>query len=354
MEKSPLKQSGLLMLPVEVRLQILRHLVCAEPWRFCPHTRLPLMVFTSVLEDLTRYVGGPATSSPLYDLGWDRKVYPQPKACYGSNEPTLGVLRVCRKLYEEALGVLYSENILYLEQHFSWGLDRTPVAQGKSPILPVNLEKIPEKHLPLVRQIGFAVTDQSSIEPDFRKWEDCCSWIRKALPNLRHTYIFLFGPSNPSQRFLVRLVRFLDSIPGEKTIEYRASNNSKRMVGNTLAQVFRQRAADAPTIRILGGCYCQCWTPGFHLAFHGCRDFSWTRSNTLWPWLDLMKRDKHSNKRKNAIEGSITPQFSFKHKGPMIGCLLCHKRSNCVHDARLKPGRIKPNGSTEAAVFSMW
>lgn len=165
----------------------------------------------------------------------------------------------------------------------------------------------------------------------------------------------MFRPAKLSQRFLIQLLRFLDSIRGLKTIVYRASNNSKRMVENTLAQVFKRRPLDAPTIRVLGGCYCQCWTPDHHLISRDCMDFCWTQPNTLWLWLEGMTANQRLQRVTDAIEGSITPQLFFKHKGLMtIGCLMCHKSSECVHDKRSKPGRIEPNGDVGTASDSMW
>ncbi|KAL9029845.1 MAG: hypothetical protein Q9196_001957 [Gyalolechia fulgens] len=177
------------------------------------------------------------------------------------------------------------------------------------------LRSIPSQYLGWVRKIGFAVIDNSAVQHDFRVWHDFCAWINQRLPDLRHIYIYLFGPSKPSQRFLFNIVRLLDSIPGQKTIELRASNNRKRMVGNTLAHLFKSRRPDAPSITVLGGCYCQCWTPPLYSELHGAKDLHWTQANTLGPWL----REWNMLKAENARKGSITPQFCVKHKGPMVG-----------------------------------
>lgn len=358
-DKSPLETPSLLRLPVEIRLLILRHLVCADPWRFCPHNRLSLKVSIPVLEHPKLYEAPPATFFSNCDFWYTnpelpRPAYPQWTACQIANGLDLRVLQVSQKLHREAIELLYTENIFYLEQYFSLPLKYTPFTRSKKPILPFNLENIPRKNLHLVRKVGFSVIDRSRFEPDFRTWEVFCSWAKEKLPNLQQTYIFLFGPGHPSQRFLVRLVRFLDSIPGQKTIVYRASNNCKRMVGNILAEVFRHRTPDAPTIRILGGCYCQCWTPPFHTTSRHRRGRGWTGPDTLYPWVECMHAYKHSNRWGNAIKGSITPRFSLKHKGPIVGCLLCHKPTECVHDKRLKPGRIGPNADVETAASFLW
>ncbi|KAL8973958.1 MAG: hypothetical protein Q9197_001807 [Variospora fuerteventurae] len=354
----------LLRFPVEIRLQILSYLVRADPWKFCPHTRLPLMVTTPDFEEDARtYPAEPMLlfSHPLRSRGWPslgkpaQIAHPQPKRVRGTNRLTLSVLRVNRQLYEEALEILYTENVFYLEHYFSWVPLRHPFVCSVSPMLPPNLGSIPRKHLHLVRKIAFSVTDRTALELDFRLWRDFFYWVHDELADLRHTYIFLFGPTKPSQVFLTRFPRLLDCIPGTKTIEFRGSNSRKRMVGNNLAAVFGHRDKDAPTIKVLGGCYCQCWTgpsPGSRVVRNfinwspnmstlHCRDACWTQPDTLCPWLSEWSKEKAIN----AVEGSITPKFSFLHKGPIVGCLLCHKRTECVHDKRSKPGRIEPGGS---------
>ncbi|KAI4189521.1 MAG: hypothetical protein L6R41_001429 [Letrouitia leprolyta] len=137
-------------------------------------------------------------------------------------------------------------------------MDPNPFGWPDGEILPAMFQRIPMDNLRLIRRIGFSVIDRSTFqasERDWRMWHDFRGWISQRLPNLEHTYIYLFGPSTPSQRFLYYLVRLLDAIPGQKTIEYRASNHRKRMVGNTLAEVFGWRHMDAPSIKVLGGWY---------------------------------------------------------------------------------------------------
>ncbi|KAI4174524.1 MAG: hypothetical protein LQ343_002281 [Gyalolechia ehrenbergii] len=254
----PPDASRLLLLPVEIRLQILRHLVYADPFKFCPHTRLPLLVFSPVLDGRGTVEDRLDTISP-HDYPYNKRPklwsrsFPPPIACHGANRLTLSVFRVNRKVYEEAIELFYSENTFYLEKHFSSALSQTYFAWHEGEILPVMLSRISTKYLGPIRKIGFSVIDNSAIEHDGHVWQDLRAWIKTKLPNLQHMYLFLFGPSKPSQRFLVNIVRLLDSIPGQKTIEYRASNNRKRMVGNTLAQLFKSRRPDAPSIRVLGG-----------------------------------------------------------------------------------------------------
>lgn len=347
----PSHASRLLLLPIEIRLQILRYLVRADSFKFCPHTRLPLLVFALALDvgrELRRYDEMVVLNKDEYIYQYPRflKYSPQPIAYRGINHIILPVLRVNRQLYQEAREIFYSENVFYLEQHFS--MNPIPFGWHEGEIIPDLFQGISIDNLRLIRRIGFSVIDKLSTrasERDWRMWHDFRGWINKRLPNLEHTYIYLFGPSTPSQRFLVYIVRLLDAIPGQKTIVYRASNNRKRVVGNTLTQVFKNRRLDALPLQVLGGCYCQCWTPRLYANLHGQNDVYWTQANTLWPWL----RNWNALRAANAIKGSVTPKFSFKHKGPMLGCLLCHKQSDCIHEAQLKPGRIKPDGDAVTA-----
>ncbi|KAL8725928.1 MAG: hypothetical protein Q9166_007056 [cf. Caloplaca sp. 2 TL-2023] len=282
-----------------------------------------------------------------------RKAYLESKVRFtGANKVDLSTFPVCRCIHAEAVELFYSENIFYFEQHLtrvendSYDLPTTPWGlRTTRPDLPTHLTKIAPKYLSLIKKIGFAVTDESVTDHCFRLWQDLCAWINKNLPNLQHTYIFLFGPAGrPSDRFLVKMIRFLDSIPGDKTIEFRGSNNSKSIFANILAPVLRGRSEDSRTIRILGGCYCQCWA-----SSSPYRD-TWMQPDTLWPWLS----DWSNKKATIAFYGSITPKFCQKHKGPLTGCLLCWKRKQCSHDARLRPGRIVPEGDPGTAHYTMW
>ncbi|KAI4089896.1 MAG: hypothetical protein LQ348_004721 [Seirophora lacunosa] len=363
---SPSKPLPLLHFPTEIRLQILGYLVRADPWKLCPHTRLPLMVTTPDFKDAKTQPAEPVLffSHPPRSQGWPRPkptriAHPQPERVHGTSQFTLSVLCVNRQLYQEALEILYSENVFYLEHYFSWVPRRHPFVWTVSPMLPPNLGNIPRKHLHLVRKIAFSVTDRTALEPDFRLWRDFLYWVQEELVGLQHTLIFLFGSTKPSQVFLARFPRLLDSIPGTKTIEFRGSNSQKKMVGNNLKEVFRHRSKDALTIKVLGGCYCQCWTEPSpasrvirnfinwtpNLSTLHCRDACWTQPDTLWPWLSEWSEKKATN----AAEGSITPKFCFNHKGPIVGCLLCHKWTECVHDKRSRPGRINPDGIARRA-----
>ncbi|KAL8686743.1 MAG: hypothetical protein Q9224_005351, partial [Gallowayella concinna] len=238
------------------------------------------------------------------------------------NNIDLSILRLAPRTHAEAADLFYSGNVFYFEQYFTRMMVKPKHEWDPAwPRLPTHLQGIPPKYLKLIKRIGFAVTDESVPDHHFQQWQFLCTWINQNLPSLRHTYIFLFDPpptsnanyqwtkvpARPSDRFLIRIIRYLDTIPGEKTIEYRGSNNSKRIVGNILAPHFRDRSDDLPTIRVIGGCYCACWTR------RTPNSTCWTGPDTLWPWL----RDWDHHKAKLAVEGSITPELRRSHKGPM-------------------------------------
>ncbi|KAL8771722.1 MAG: hypothetical protein Q9209_002913 [Squamulea sp. 1 TL-2023] len=368
---------AILRLAVETRLDILRNCVAVDRYKFCPHVRLPLLVSSPRIEQPFIHSGEPVPCL----LGWKNccsrrgqrssssKIHDECLKLYlksrirlaGVNKFDLSVFLVCQRIYAEAAEIFYSENVFYFEQYLTPALDKSPKKPVSWP-LPTHLPDIPPKYLKLIRKIGFAVVDESVLDHKFVVLQHLCAWINENLPNLQHTYIFLFGPNapallhaypppkksfnRPSDRFLIKTIRFLDSIPGNKTIEFRGSNNSKRIVGNILAPHFRDRSKEYRTINVIGGCYCQCW------VHKDSNPHDWTGPDTLWPWL----RDWTNTKARNALKGSITPQLCHKHKGLLTGCLMCHKRKACIHDDQnklLKPGRIEPNGHPEAASYSI-
>ncbi|KAL8785713.1 MAG: hypothetical protein Q9213_003180 [Squamulea squamosa] len=367
---------AILRLPVENRLDILRNSVAIDQYKFCPHVRLPLLVSSPRAEQRFIHKGEPVPC--LFGskvCGWRQgqrgslnKMHDECLEAYlksqirpaGVNKFDLSVLSVCQQIYAEAVDIFYSENIFYFEQYLTPALDKSQKKPVSWP-LPNHLTDIPPKYLKLIKKIGFAVVDESVLDHKFVMLQRLCAWINENLPNLQHTYIFLFSPNvpaglhaypppkkscnRPSDRFLIKTIRFLDSIPGNKTIEFRGSNNSKRIVGNILAPHFRGRSKDYRTINVIGGCYCQCW------VHKDSNLHEWTGPDTLWPWL----RDWNDRKASNALKGSVTPQLCHKHKGLLTGCLMCHKWKECIHDhqnALLKPGRIEPNGHPEAASYS--
>ncbi|KAL8674753.1 MAG: hypothetical protein Q9168_000837 [Polycauliona sp. 1 TL-2023] len=282
---------GIMRLAVETRLDIYRVFITPNRYKFCPHVRLPLLI-----------------SSPRIGLPFTHHREPvpclnAPTKCGYSNLSSGGkgphreclesylkshihfapvnklgftLLQVCQRFHAEALDLFYSENVFYFEQCLTLTLNKTlgrPVTRLK---LPQHLLNIPPHRRRMVKKIAFSVTDESVIDHGFVVWQLLCHWIIKNLPNLQHTYIFLFDNrtsssagqmggkvplTRPSDRFLVKTIDFLDTIPGHKTIEFRGSNKNKRIVGNILAPYFRNNRKKDQTISVIGGCNCQCWAP---------------------------------------------------------------------------------------------
>ncbi|CAO1602625.1 MAG: hypothetical protein LQ349_002238 [Xanthoria aureola] len=355
---------GILGLAVETRLNIYRHLIFVDWYKFCPHARLPLLV------------SSPGIGQPYYHEG------PPVPCLYGNicgrgrahheclvaflrtkthlpcvNQVDLSLLRVSRRIRAEALDLFYSETIFYFEQHLTLASITFPNKRFNPLTLPTHLLGIPPQHLHLVKKIGFAVTDESALDHGFLIWRQLCEWINKNLPNLQHTYLFLFSPVTsspsrvldtekqflrPSDRFLIKTIDFLDTIPGHKTIEFRGSNKNKRIIGNILAAHFEKgRKKKDQSINVVGGCSCQCWmqTPW---AQRNRSAHHWTGPDTLWPWL----RDWNDEKARHARQGSFPPKWCSTHKGLLTGCLMCWRLTECIHDQKnkknkfLKPGRI--------------
>ena len=352
----------LLRLATETRLQILRNFVVVSRYKFCPHVRLPLLVCSPPIgqpfihdgKTVPCLFGWNACGSSPRQRGVKTNLhreecflaYLMSKICIASvNGFTLSVLLVCQTIHTEAAELFYTENVFYFERYLTQALMKKSVIWRH---LPTHLPDIPPKYLKMIKKIGFAVTDDSIVDNQFAVWQRLCAWIRKNLPNLQHTYIFLFSPDGlspvpvepdrinqpkrPSDRFLIRTIRFLDSIPGHKTIEFRGSNNSKRIVGNILAPHFRGRDPESRTISVVGGCRCLCWVP------RDSNPYNSTGPNTLWPWL----RDWNDVKAKVARDGSIPSCSCRTHKGLLTGCLMCHRKIKCIHKPRVDPGRIEP------------
>lgn len=142
---------GLLRLPTEIKLQILYHLVRADPWSFCPHTRLPLLVSCPDFGSsrLFKDESSPIDTQLYPWIDYERRssfstlvlAFPRPTACQGANRRTLSVFLVNRRLSKEAIQVFYSENVFYLERYLSGS--RIARAGVTDPMLPVTWNAYP-------------------------------------------------------------------------------------------------------------------------------------------------------------------------------------------------------------------
>ncbi|KAL8844371.1 MAG: hypothetical protein Q9176_001281 [Flavoplaca citrina] len=363
---------GIMRLAVETRLEIFRHFIIPNRDRLCPHTRLPLLVSSPRIDLPFVHRGQPVhcPSGPNRTCGLEYgqeaphekclQEYLRSNICFDAvNKLDFSLLRVCQQFYAEAMDMFYSENIFYCEQRLTLAPNQNHNRTSAVLKVPEHLVAIPPQRRHLVKRIGFSVTDESLIDYRFLIWQHLCAWINRNFPNLQHTYILLFNnptasaapvcskekkpPIRPSDRFLMKMIDFLDTLPGRKTIEYRGSNKNKRSVGNILAPYFKKgrknRTEKDQTIRVIGGCYCQCWVHK-DSAKNNCHMHNWTGPDTLWPWL----RDWNDEKAKHASRGSCIPKLCPTHKGLLTGCLMCWKLKECVHDRldrQLRPGRIE-------------
>ncbi|KAL9615488.1 MAG: hypothetical protein Q9167_000001 [Letrouitia subvulpina] len=231
----------------------------------------------------------------------------------------------------ETAKVLYSENIFYLRGHFSLLFNERLNTDVEHQLLPKNLQLLSPRYLGLVEKIGFAVLDQQFIDYNLDLWRIFTSWILANLPNLKFTYICLTSNGLPSQRFLVRWIRYLDIIPGTKLIVLHGSNHVKRITANILAPLLDNRSDTGNSIRLLGGCLCRCWTiPTYEIL-----DFGF--------WINIGQRQfSEIDDELDVTNDSPVPKLCHLYKGPMVGCLFCRDRQSCKHDINHKPGRLKP------------
>ncbi|KAL8994185.1 MAG: hypothetical protein Q9169_005788 [Polycauliona sp. 2 TL-2023] len=262
---------GIMDLAVETRLEIYRHFITPNRYRFCPHVRLPLLISSARIGLPYLNQGEPfsclhePTTCGSNDSQFGGKFahqdclqkYLRSSICFdAANNLDFSLLRVCQRFNAEVLDLFYSENVFYFEQHLTLVFNKSIKWSFAWLKPPQHLLDIPPQRRHMVKKIGFSVTDESIIDHRLMVWQHLCYWIIKNLPNLRHTYIFLFSnpvplpgqvgfkekkPSTrPSDRFLVKMIDLLDTLPGQKTIEFRGSNKSKRIVGNILAPYFEK------------------------------------------------------------------------------------------------------------------
>ena len=331
-------------LPVEIRWQILKPLVVVNDSKFCPHVRQPLHVIGARHGSRIELAidSKCATDYQSYLSQGMQRTFQPPGGYLGANGLSLGNLHLNRSFYQEAIELFYRENIFYLEDFLHSTPYYSSPASIDNPLVPLNLALVPQKYRPLVTRIGFAVNDQSIPDFQFHRWSNLCSWIKQCLPNLKYTYIYLFGPGVPTERFLVKMVNFLHTIPGKKSIEFRGSNNAKKMIGKVLRFPVEAQKDPSKFIDVLGGCFCKCWIDFRYNVSHPYHDRNQLSAcaGTLSDWL----RNWDDHKAVNALGGSIMPGFCSSHRGAIIGCLLCHKRKKCSHDTRFRPGKLVSDG----------
>lgn len=317
----------LLRLPLELRWQIFRTLICADEHQICAHaqTHLPFIIWNGGKRELATKTG-----------------------------VQLSVLLINRQIYQELIPLLYSENLIYLEQFF--GSDPIKILQrySHSPVfLPRTLHSTYMGRF--VRQIGFSVLQgtplDSTAPPPHTclcppKYDDVafigsnrlrleidCQELRQHLPNLQLTYVNIFThPQRPEEKFLICLIKTLHTLPGRRILVIHGSNREKVRVSNILRLSVSQ-SADL----VLGGCLCY---------FQSSRDFRTTPPRGVYHSSSPPRRIWFENVLwiRYHSHCTLTP-YSFRRvKGSLIGCLLCRAEKACVHDPAYKPRRLAQGG----------
>lgn len=305
----------LLRLPLELRWQIFNPLLRADEDQICEHaqTQFPFIIWNG------------------------RKREQAPKT---GVQPS--VLLLNRQIYRELLPLLYSENLIYLEPFF--GSDPVKKLRIISPLpnlLPIHLSSASMGRF--VKQIGFSVFQESSSlssscnssrEDDEGihngsnrlRLEIHCRELRQHLPNLQLTYVNVFThPQRPEERFLLHLIRTLQTLPGRRILVIHGSNREKVRVINILRSSISQ-SADL----VLGSCICYTFRATGTPDFPPFRRF-WFE-NVLW-----LRNHPHC---------TLPPFLSRRVKGCLIGCLLCKIGKGCVHDPAYRPQRLEASHIT--------
>lgn len=311
---------GLLRLPLELRWQIFRTFTRADEHQICSHaqTNLPLIVWN----------GGKREQAPKTGV-------------------QLSVLLLNRQIYQELIPLLYSENLIYLEQFF--GSDPNKIVQrySHSPVfLPRPLHSTYMGTF--VKQIGFSVLQETVLHSPFGyfcvspprdddevftgsnrlRLEIDCQELRQNLPNLQLTYVNIFThPQRPEEKFLLCLLKTLHTLPGRRILVIHGSNREKVRVSNIL-----RLSASQSTDLVVGGCLCYT---------HSSKDVGTSRPRGDYYNSSPPKRIWFENVLwvRNHTHCMLPPYSSPRIKGCLTGCLLCKVGKACVHDPAYKPRR---------------
>lgn len=309
----------MLRLPLELRWHIFHPFIRADEHQLCAHaqTHLPFIIWD----------GGKREKAPITGVH-------------------LSVLLLNRQIYQELVPLLYSENLIYLEQFF--GSDPIKIQQGysRSPeFLPRSLRSTSMGRF--VKQIGFSVLQEHVLESplgyscDFLlkaddeifngsnrlRFEIDCQELRQHLPNLRLTYVNIFThPQKPEEKFLLCLIKTLHTLPGRRILVIHGSNREKVRVSNIL----RLSASQFTDDLVVGGCYCH--VQDVRTSHPRADYYNSSPPRRVWFENVLWVRDH--------IYCTLPPYLSPRIKGCLTGCLLCKVGKACVHDPAYKPRRL--------------
>lgn len=263
---------GLLRLPVELRLEIYRH-VFGEASRICPHSNLPTVVLAREIVSPVRYfhwtkVGvnlrresRQRLSTPTLGMPISRcQVLPNLIPAY--LETPLPVLGLSRQLNAE----VGKSCVVFLEKCFTHFYDRPyhPFSDND----PHEVKEILGNYDPdvwrFVRRLGFSVNqlpDSFEVDRDEEivRFRNGLRWIDQNMPRLEYLHVFLFverayHSKKSFNGFLVALMIFLKIMKGQKVITVHGTNRAKITVVNQWKHHLR-----GEPILVVGGCQCATW-----------------------------------------------------------------------------------------------
>lgn len=288
---------GLLRIPLEVRWQIFRNLLSADKYSICPHNRLPFVIF--YMREFNSVVNEGAKHG-------------------------LSALLLNRQIYHEMMTLLYSENFFYFEHCFTWPGNPLPyiLTQSAGSFL---------------HHIGFSVDHKiqerlapmDAVQGEMDRIRCLCVSLKHSAPNLKVIRFYLFCNPKPEAWFLLKLVHYVNYLPGKKMIIVQGSNREKYRIAGILKETINVSA----NLLLVGGCICSPFTPPSGNQFSSPQ----TRpvSDTLSRWVSLDSPWRQRVKFYGSVPYSVNT-----YKGPLTACLICQNGVECIHDAQYKSKRL--------------
>ncbi len=219
--------SGLLRLPVELRLKIYRHIFC-EALRICPHSNLPRVILArKVISRKTCYYWNPILRCQLL-----------PSLVPAYLDTPLPVLGINRQINAE----VGESCVFFLEKCFTHFDERTCRPSND----PHKVKEILKNYDPdlcqCVRRLGFSINQLPDVftrnrDREIVPFQNGLRWIDRHMPHLEYIYIALFIKREHHSRmsfagFLAALIVSLKAMKGQKVIIVYGTNKAKVAVAN--------------------------------------------------------------------------------------------------------------------------
>lgn len=157
-----------------------------------------------------------------------------------------------------------------------------------------------------------------------------CVSIKHFAPNLKVIRFYLFCNPKPEAWFLLKLVDYVNYLPGKRMIIVQGSNREKyRIVG-----ILKETINVSANLLLVGGCICSPFMPPPGNRFSSPQ----TRpvSDTLSRWVSLYSPLRQRVKLNGSVSYSVNT-----YKGPLTACLICKNGVECIHDAQYSPKRLE-------------